>query len=328
MKKHTALLAITTLVLCLILCSHAFALSGPGYINNNGKEFILAGNDVTLSWNYSAFRTIRSIVGKVNGTVVFSLTSPPLTGSTTFVVPEELAGTLTIQIEYVNNSGTRIRGSSTHEVWGAGMVYEEDPDALYIIMPNEELAYLRPKCKENVIAIPETVMIDNSSHNVSRIVTGAFNRDTTINDLHITNNIRSVDPGSFTGTSNLDVFYTIVSTANDWIPEGSINLPEKTLWHCSLGRSDLDFPDDLTILGEESFSNVGVNMIIVPATISQIQNKAFSHCSDLRYIEFQNCEGVLSEDVIQGLENVTIICEKNTEVESWAVEAGYNVLYR
>lgn len=94
-------------MLCLLYFPCAYAASGPGFININGKGLVIAGEEVVYTWNYSSVaRSIRSVEGKIGNTTIFSLSKPSTKGEITFVAPIEMTGTLTIRIQYINNSGT------------------------------------------------------------------------------------------------------------------------------------------------------------------------------------------------------------------------------
>ena len=69
MKRHIIWLFI--IMLCFLNYSFAYATSGPGFIDNNGKGLVIAGEDVSFTWNYSSVaRSMRSIEGKIGNTTV------------------------------------------------------------------------------------------------------------------------------------------------------------------------------------------------------------------------------------------------------------------
>ncbi len=77
---------------------------------------------------------------------------------------------------------------------------------------------------------------------------------------------------------------------------------------------------DVVSIGENAFKKRNIKSLVIPETVKEINNSAFSGCSNLSIVEIQSKDITFSENCFDGCENMTIKAYRKSTSETFAIE--------
>lgn len=163
------------------------------------------------------------------------------------------------------------------------------------------------------IVIPEVVIYDGKSYNVTSIGSNAFWNCSDLTSIHIPNSVKEIGLGAFSSCTGL----TSIT-----IPNSITKLEGKYYDGVFYGCTNLisiNIPNSVTSIGNYVFSGCkSLRSINIPNSVKSIGDYAFSSCLSLLSIEipnsivsigdrvFKNCKGLISITFGNGLESIGI----------------------
>ena len=159
---------------------------------------------------------------------------------------------------------------------------------------------------------------------VTYIAGNAFQNNTKITEAILPNTVNNTGNDVFNGCSNL----TYIDMGN------CLEAGHRFAAGCSK-LTKVKLSSRLTTLSYHMFSSTGLSgTIIIPASVTYIQEEAFGSCNAITRLVFSN-SNITAEYQMTGVtkinsddpSKVTFVCERNSEAERWAIHDGYSVLY-
>jgi len=156
--------------------------------------------------------------------------------------------------------------------------------------------------------------------------------------VYLPSTMEEIASGAFSECSSLtDVYFSGTQAMAEEILIGTNNTYlSSATWHCT-GIPEppeppqpspvLTLPSFLSTIEEEAFAGVSAEKIIIPASVDEIESKAFANCPNLEMIYFEGSPYSIANDILYGCENVTISVSQGSSAEKWATRRGYTVVY-
>ena len=155
-------------------------------------------------------------------------------------------------------------------------------------------------CNETIsgITIPDSVTkIDNNAfrwctnlnkvdmgNNVTHIGNVAFDGCTSLTSVTIPDSVTFIGPSAFLACYNLSDFYGAAATED----HKGLVIDDTLVAFAPAGPTEYTIPDGIKIVGEGCFNDCGnLTKVIIPATVTEIQEQAFYRCYKLATI---NCQ--------------------------------------
>ena len=142
------------------------------------------------------------------------------------------------------------------------------------------------------------------------ISSSAFNRCTGLSDVY------------FDG-SEMEAGGILIESDNEKLKSAT--------WHYALENPDqertLKLPGQLKVIKEEAFTGMGAEVIIIPASVQNINAGAFVGCAGLKAIIFEGSPESIANDIVTDPENVSVFVIKDSDTEAWARQSGFRVKY-
>ena len=88
-------------------------------------------------------------------------------------------------------------------------------------------------------------------------------------------------------------------------------------------QSGFILPQSLTIIGEGAFEGIAAGCVEVSENVVSIEARAFADCKALREIHIPATVLKMSDQALEGCENVTVYGVKGSEAERFAQAAGF-----
>lgn len=176
------------------------------------------------------------------------------------------------------------------------------------------------------MTLPSGVVIPAiiDGHVVSRLGESAFQNNSDIASVIFPNTVTTTGNGVFNGCSNLT--YIDMGNCSEAGHRFAAACPKLT---------KVKLSNRLTTLSYHMFSNTGLSgTIIIPTSVTYIQEEAFGSCNAITRIVFSN-SNITAEYQLTGVtkinsadpSKVTFVCERNSEAERWAIHDEYSILY-
>ena len=129
------------------------------------------------------------------------------------------------------------------------------------------------------IVIPESVVHNSVTYNVTSIESEAFYYCTGLTNIVIPNSVTKIGGGAFSGCKGL----TSIE-----IPNSITSISNYAFAYCT-GLTNIEIPNSVTSIGSDAFSGcTGLTNIEIPNSVTSIGNYAFSGCTGLTSIEIPN----------------------------------------
>lgn len=116
------------------------------------------------------------------------------------------------------------------------------------------------------------------SENVTNIGHSAFYNCTTLTNIVIPNHVKTIGSNAFCKCGSL--------SGSLAIPDSVTSVGYGAFQDCS-GIRDITIGKGLTDIGWQAFASCGITSVTIPASVEQIQNRAFSNCKGLASVIFE-----------------------------------------
>ena len=146
-----------------------------------------------------------------------------------------------------------------------------DKDNKFYDSRNDCNAVIETATNTLVIGSDKTVIPDG----VTKIATAAFSSCQELQTVVIPNSVKRIGKKAFSGC---------VSLASVTLPEGLDEIEAYTFANCG-ALTSIVLPSSLTSIGEFAFSYSGLKSIIIPASVWNIEVRAFDGCRNLTTVE-------------------------------------------
>lgn len=151
---------------------------------------------------------------------------------------------------------------------------------------------------------------------ITNIGTYAFSGCTSLTEISIPDSVVNIQTNAFSSCSNLHKvkLSSALSSISDWV-----------FSYCS-SLSSVQIPETVIYVGNRAFLNTALEEIELPASVSEIKNKAFSDCDYLYKITILNssCEIYDSADVIP--ETAVIVGYSGSTAQAYANKYNRNFI--
>lgn len=78
-------------------------------------------------------------------------------------------------------------------------------------------------------------------------------------------------------------------------------------------------PEDLTEIKTEGFAGVTAYTVVIPENVAEIGSRAFADCIEMRYVQFEGNDCVISEDSFEGTHAI-FLCHEESSAKEYAVQ--------
>ncbi len=90
---------------------------------------------------------------------------------------------------------------------------------------------------------------------------------------------------------------------------------------CGMTKRDISYhtisiPYGVEVIGQHSFQNISVEVIVLPSSVKHIEKGAFQNCTQLRKIFLPSSIEIIGDEAFLGCDNVEIYCEDEPK-EGW-----------
>ncbi len=133
---------------------------------------------------------------------------------------------------------------------------------------------------------------------IQKIGLQAFYYDSSLTEVILPDNLSVLEKYAFRGCSALQ---------SVMIGQGLEGIEEGVFLSCE-NLSDIEFPENITYIGDAAFANTGLRKVEIPDTITSIGNGAFSGCASLQEVNIGNSIAYIADQTFSGcdLRKVTI----------------------
>lgn len=140
-----------------------------------------------------------------------------------------------------------------------------------------EVSYVAPTSKTKKVTIPATVTLaDGTTAEVTAIATGAFKKNTKLQEVTIGKNVKTIGKDAFNGCKNLKK----VKSAKNVTTIG-----KNAFANCTK-LSSVAMSTQLISIGEKAFYNCkSLKKITIPKNVNSIGKSAFQNCKNLKSIK-------------------------------------------
>ena len=107
------------------------------------------------------------------------------------------------------------------------------------------------------------------------------------------------------------MFYNCANLASINIPTGVVGIHLRAFSGCT-ALTSVTLPEGLSYIGENAFSNSGLESIKFPSTLTRVDFEAFRACKQLTNIDFNHCSAFLEYGCFGGCDNLEEIYIPNT----------------
>ena len=184
------------------------------------------------------------------------------------------------------------------------------------------------------IVIPESVVHNSVTYNVTSIESEAFYYCTGLTNIVIPNSVTKIGGGAFSGCKGLtsieipnsvtsignDAFAFCTGLTNIEIPNSVTSIGNEAFAGCT-GLTNIEIPNSVTSIGNYAFSGcTGLTSIEIPNSVTSIGRYAFSGCTGLTSIEIPNSVTSIGNYAFKGCTGLTNIEIPNsvTSIGEWA----------
>ena len=174
------------------------------------------------------------------------------------------------------------------------------------------------------LTVPEGIAVIGES---------AFSYNSTLSTLYLPSTLENVSSGAFSNCRNLsDVYYAGTQAEAEAVQIGTGNTYlSAATWHFTYTPpqivTTLVLPNMLTTIESEAFSGIGAQMIVIPASVDEIESRAFADCPNLETLYFEGSPYSIAADILAGSKNVTVSVLQGSSAEKWAKRVGLSVIY-
>ena len=190
---------------------------------------------------------------------------------------------------------------------------------------------------DNVV-IPESVIYNGSTYNVTSIGSSAFNGCPDLTSIEIPNSVTSIGASAFyncTGITNFEIPNSVTSIGGSafynttWynnLPNGVVYIGKVLYKYKGTmpANTSVVIKDGTLSITSYAFSDCsGLTSVVIPNSVSSIGNKAFQNCKNLANIEIPNSITSIEDETFYKCSALTSIVIPNS-VTSIGASAFYN----
>ena len=226
---------------------------------------------------------------------------------------------------------------NNNEVADDGNIYYIHSGIRYALKEGEATVAKQPISLSGEIVLPESVVYNGSTYNVTSISSSAFSDCGSLTSIVIPKGVTSIGDGAFNDCSKLESITVeqgnhsagnclietesktlIVGCKNSVIPDdGSVtSICNYAFYNCS-SLTSITIPEGVTNIGDYAFSDCGsLTSITIPEGVTNIGDYAFSDCGSLTSIvipksvtkignsAFYNCSSLTSVVMQKGVTSI------------------------
>ncbi len=138
--------------------------------------------------------------------------------------------------------------------------------------------------------------------------------------LYLPSTLENVSSSAFGSCSNLtDVYFAGTKAQAETIQIGTGNTClSSATWYFNgnpQSTATLTLPAMLATIESEAFAGVGAKTIVVPASVDEIQSRAFANCTNLETLYFEGSTFSIASDILSGCGSVTVSVVQGSSAE-------------
>ena len=141
----------------------------------------------------------------------------------------------------------------------------------------------------------------------------AFSDCVKLTDIFVPDSVRSIGKSAFSGCDHLKTVH---------LPSGLTEISDGMFKGCNC-LAKCFIPDGVESIGDDAFNNcISMNSPWIPSGLKRIGNRAFWGCKNVKRIVIPFSVGYIGEDAFGGCPQITIVGEKGSVAEKYAMENG------
>ena len=257
---------------------------------------IVIGAGVTSIGNH-AFSYCSSLMEIVIGDSVTSIGSSAFADCKRLIIYCEMESQPSGWGSDWNSSIPVVWNCHHNEVASDGYIYAIIDEIRYALKDGVAIVAIQPKSITTAI-IPERVMNDGNSYNVTSIGSGAFYSCYNLTEIVLPNSVTSIGSSAFWNCDNLAkivipnyvtnigdfAFYACNNLTEVVIPNNVTNIGGSAFWYCD-GLKKVVIGNSVTSIGDSAFAHCkNLTKIIIPDNVTTIGSSAFEGCNSLTEI--------------------------------------------
>ncbi|MCH5304391.1 MAG: leucine-rich repeat protein [Ruminococcus sp.] len=180
------------------------------------------------------------------------------------------------------------------------------------------------------VIIPEELY----GREIKRFSEKAFYKNSVINSLYMHDKMTVVNKWAFRNCPNLSRVYFSKSLVSLWdfafaqapnlksafLRNTNLNTIYQSCFYNDTSLKHLSLPETLETIGASAFSKTALEIVVIPKSVTAINNNAFANNENLREIYIPRSVKKIGKDVFAGSENVTVYVSENSETERYCEE--------
>ena len=217
----------------------------------------------------------------------------------------------------------------------SGSAYDIEFDGIYYNINKKvntaEITHNGDNSYSGVIAIPETITIEDIVYNVTSIGSEAFRYCHNLTSITIPNSVTSIESEAFRYCQNLtsitipnsvtriesQAFEGCTGLTSITIPNSVTSIGIGTLNGCT-SLTSITIPNSVTSIGRSAFEGcTSLTSITIPNSVTSIGSYTFKGCTSLTSITFPNSVTSIEDHIIYGCTSLTSISIPNSVTGIW-----------
>ena len=213
--------------------------------------------------------------------------------------------------------------------------YDVEVDGIYYNINKKvntaEITHNGDNSYSGVIAIPETITIEDIVYNVTSIGSEAFRYCHNLTSITIPNSVISIESEAFRYCLNLtsitipnsvtriesQAFEGCTDLTSITIPNSVTSIGIGTLNGCT-SLTSITIPNSVTSIGRSAFEGcTSLTSITIPNSVTSIGSYTFKGCTSLTSITFPNSVTSIEDHIIYGCTSLTSISIPNSVTGIW-----------
>lgn len=161
------------------------------------------------------------------------------------------------------------------------------------------------------------------SESLEEIGLAAFNECTSLKEVKLPEGLKKIEAAAFDNCTGLTDLYlpASVSQVGEYIEEDGVQYYRSSFQGCT-SLKNVTFGEGTLKIEKHLLEKTGIEEIVVPDTVTEIGEYAFSNCADLKKIVIPDSVTVIGEGILDQSSNAVIYCNEGSAAYQYAIAKG------